>query len=134
MNTQENKQLLKTIFDALAEEDTRPFVDAMAEDFRWRFAGEWSWVRDWGRTKGEVRDTLLRPLMAQFAQYRATAQEIIGDGDRVVVRAIATATTNNGDPYPQAYCYVFRVESGRLTEVLEYCDTALVERVLSLPA
>jgi len=134
MSTQENKQLLKTIFDSLAEGDTRPFADAMAEDFLWRFAGEWSWVRDWGRGKREVRETLLRPLMAQFADYRATAQEIIADGDRVVVRAIATATTTGGDPYPQAYCYVFRVEGGRLVEVVEYCDTALVERVLSLPA
>jgi hypothetical protein len=133
MSTQENKQLLKTIFDALEQEDARPFADAMAENFRWRFAGEWSWVRDWGHNKHEVRENLLRPLMAQFANYRASAEEIIADGDRVVVRAIATATTNNGDPYRQAYCYVFRVESGRLTEVLEYCDTALVERVLTRP-
>jgi ketosteroid isomerase-like protein len=132
-STQENKQLLKTIFDALAQGQTRPFTDAMAEDFRWRFAGEWSWARDWGHTKSEVRDKLLRPLMAQFADYRASAQEIIADADRVVVRAIATATTSNGDAYPQAYCYVFRVERGRLSEVLEYCDTALVERVLTVP-
>jgi uncharacterized protein len=133
LSTQENRQLLTTIFDALAQGETRPFSDAMAEDFRWRFAGEWSWVRDWGQTKREVGEKLLQPLMAQFSDYRACAQEIIADEDRVVVRATATATTSNGDPYPQAYCYVFRVEGGRLTEVLEYCDTALVERVLRLP-
>jgi hypothetical protein len=32
------------------------------------------------------------------------------------------------------YCYVFGVREGLLTEVIEYCDTALVERVLELPA
>jgi len=135
MSTQtKNKQLLTTIFDALATGDTRPFSNAMADDLRWLFAGEWSWARDWGATKQEVRDNLLRPLMAQYPDYRSTAEEILADGDRVVVRARADATTLDGDPYPQAYCYVFRVIDGRITEVIEYCDTALVERVLELPA
>lgn len=133
MNTQDNKRLLTAIFDSLSAGDTRPFTDAMSENFRWRFAGEWSWVRDWGSTKQEVRQNLLQPLMAQFADYRSSAEEIIADGDRVVVRAVAEATTTTGEAYPQAYCYVFRLQSGRITEVLEYCDTALVERVLALP-
>lgn len=105
----------------------------MADDFRWRFAGEWSWARDWGETKREVRSNLLQPLMAQFASYRCEADEIIAEADRVVVRARADATTTRGERYPQSYCYVFRLENGRLAEVLEYCDTALVERVLTLP-
>jgi hypothetical protein len=71
--------------------------------------------------------------MAQFADYRASAEEIIAEGDVVVVRAHASATTVRGEAYPQAYCYVFRVAGGRIAEVLEYCDTALVERVLELP-
>jgi ketosteroid isomerase-like protein len=105
----------------------------MSDNFRWRFAGEWSWVRNWGESKQAVRENLLQPLMAQFTDYPAKAEEIIADGDRVVVRAVAEATTTRGQAYPQAYCYVFRVEHGRLSEVLEYCDTGLVERVLTLP-
>jgi uncharacterized protein len=134
MSTQtENKQLLSTVFDALATGDTRPFVAAMADDLRWRFAGEWSWALDWGATKQEVRDNLLGPLMAQYPDYRSSAEEILADGDRVVVRARANAMTVRGDAYPQAYCYVFGVIDGQITEVIEYCDTALVERVLELP-
>ena len=51
-----------------------------------------------------------------------------------MVRARAEARTVGGEDYPQAYCYVFTVRDGRLIDVLEYCDTALVERVLELPA
>jgi hypothetical protein len=133
MSTEDNKRLLAEIFDALAVGDQRPFAAAMADDLRWRFAGHWSWARDWGATKQEVRENLLAPLMAQFTEYRATADEIIAVGDRVVVRAHADAKTVRGDPYPQAYCYVFRLHEGLITEVVEYCDTALVERVLTLP-
>lgn len=131
--TQQNRELIGSIFTALAAGEQRPFVEAMSEDFRWRFAGEWSWVRDWGASKAEVRGNLLQPLMAQFAEYRSSAEEIIAEGDRVVVRARAVGRTVRGEDYPQAYCYVFRLAAGRITEVLEYCDTALVERVLELP-
>lgn len=133
MSTTSNRALLRSIFDSLAMGDTQPFVDAMAEDFRWRFAGEWSWARDWGSTKREVRANLLGPLMAQFDRFGINADEIIAEADSVVVRATADATTIRGEAYHQAYCYVFRVAHGRIAEVLEYCDTALVERVLRLP-
>jgi uncharacterized protein len=134
MSQQENRQLLHAVFAAMAEGDTGPFAAAMAENFSWRFAGEWSWVRDWGATKLETQANLLAPLMRQFASYTATAHEIIADGDRVVVLASADATTVSGERYPQSYCYVFTLANGRLLDVVEYCDTALVERVLEMPA
>jgi uncharacterized protein len=134
MSTQQNKQLLSGIFEAMAEGNTKPFVEAMAEDFRWRFAGEWSWARDWGETREAVRADLLGPLMAQFSSYRSWPEEILADEDRVVVLARAEARTCRDEDYRQAYCYVFGVREGLLTEVIEYCDTALVERVLELPA
>lgn len=133
MNSDEHRQLIASIFDALAQGDAAPFVDAMADDFRWEFPGQWSWARDWGHTKNEIRSNMLRPLMSQFADYRSRADEIIAAGDRVIVRASAEATTTRGDAYPQSYCYLFTVRNGQLTKVVEYCDTALVERVLKLP-
>jgi uncharacterized protein len=133
MSEIENRQLLTSVFEALAGGETRPLLDAMAEDFTWRFPGDWPWAKDWGQSREEVRTRLLQPLMAQFAEYRSQAEEIIADGDRVVVRATAEARTVRGDAYPQAYCYVFTVRDGRLTDVLEYCNTSLVERVLELP-
>jgi uncharacterized protein len=134
MKTEENRRLLSTVFDALAAGDPRPFVAAMADEFTWRFPGRWSWALDWGADKEETRRRLLGPLIAQFAEYRVRAEELIAEGDRVVVRAAAEAKTVRGEDYPQAYCYVFTVREGKLIDVLEYCDTALVERVLELPS
>src|ERR1043165_1016790 len=39
MGTAENKQLLQDIFAATARGDSRPLVEAMADDFRWTIAG-----------------------------------------------------------------------------------------------
>jgi uncharacterized protein len=134
MDTVQNKKLVQDIFDQMAQGNTRAMRDAMAEDFRWVFPGNWSWAGSWG-PKSVAVGGLLRPLMAQFAgDYRSEADLVLAEGDRVVVQARGYATTKRGEPYHQTYCFIFRIANGRLTEVIEHCDTALVERVLELPA
>jgi ketosteroid isomerase-like protein len=132
MSAAENKKLLQEIFEQLALGNPRAMSEAMAEDCRWVFPGNWSWTGIWG-PKSVALDGLLRPLMAQFADYRSEADLILAEGDRVVVQARGYATTIRGEPYHQTYCYIFRVADGRITEVVEHCDTALVERVLVPP-
>jgi ketosteroid isomerase-like protein len=130
MSAEQNKKLLEDIFEQMAQGNTRAMSDAMAEDFRWVFPGNWSWAGSWG-PKSVVLKGLLQPLMAQFAgDYRSEADLVVAEGDRVVVHARGYATTNRGEPYHQTYCFIFRIADGRLVEVVEHCDTALVERVL----
>jgi ketosteroid isomerase-like protein len=133
MTPTDNKKLLQEIFAQMAQGNTRALAEAMAEDFRWIFPGNWSWSGTWG-PKQVVLDDLLSPLMAQFDSYRSEAEVILADGDRVIVQAHSLATTKRGDPYHQTYCFIFRVRNGHLTEVVEHCDTALVDRVLDRPA
>ena len=133
MSATENKKLLQEVFDEMAAGNPSAMSDAMADDFRWVFPGHWTWSGVW-EPKQVVLDQLLRPLMAQFVSYRSEADLIVADGDRVVVQARSKATTKGGDAYNQTYCLVFRVRDGQLTEVVEHCDTALVERVLEPPA
>jgi uncharacterized protein len=127
--TDNNRKLLQDVFHEMAQGKVRALGDAMAEDFRWVFPGNWSWSGCW-EPRQVVLDELLRPLMTQFDSYRSEAEVILADGDRVIVQARSHATTKSGDPYEQTYCFIFRVRDGRLTEVIEHCDTALVERVL----
>lgn len=130
MSATENKQLLRSIFDQLATGNTQALGDAMADDVRWIFPGNWSWSGTW-EPKTVVVEGLLRPLLAQFdGGYRSEPDFILADGDRVVVQTRGYATTAQGEPYHQTYCFVFRVTGGQITEVIEHCDTALVERVL----
>jgi ketosteroid isomerase-like protein len=133
MSATENKKLLEDIFDEMARGNTRAMSEAMADEFRWVFPGDWSWSGTW-EPKQVVLDELLRPLMAQFDSYRSEAGLILADGNRVVVQARSRATTKRGDAYNQTYCFIFRVSDGRLSEVVEHCDTALVDRVLDPPA
>lgn len=133
MTAMENKKLLTDVFEQMSLGNTRALSDAMADDFRWIFPGDWSWSGTW-EPKAVVLEHLLRPLMKQFTEYRSAAETIVAADDHVVVQARAEAMTTRGEAYDQTYCFVFRVADGKLREVVEYCDTALVERVLTRPA
>ncbi len=53
--------------------------------------------------------------------------ELIGEGERVVALARGSARTVTGARYDNDYAFVFRVRGGRIVEVNEFLDTALVE-------
>jgi ketosteroid isomerase-like protein len=124
------KQLLQEIFAALERGDPRPFLDSLDEDFCWTLKGMNAWSGTY-RGKQNVRDRLLRPLFANFAdQYTNVAHRFIADGDWVAVECHGKVTTKSGKPYNNEYCWVCRVEGGKLMELIEYMDTELVSSVL----
>ena len=130
----ENKQLMQSVFDELANGNGQPFMDALADDVRWTVIGTSPWSRTY-EGKRTVIDELMRPLFAQFAdQYKARALRVIADEDDVVVEARGTVTTKSGKPYNQTYCYVCRLADGKVRELTEYLDTDLVNQALEAPA
>jgi len=53
--------------------------------------------------------------------------ELIAEGERVVALARGSAKTVTGARYDNDYAFVFRVRGGKIVEVNEFLDTALVE-------
>jgi ketosteroid isomerase-like protein len=133
MTPTENKTLVENIMQARSRRDHAPLIAAMADDFVWRIIGSTAWSGEYV-CKTEVRERLLKPLHQQFAAPSSiTASRILADGDHVVVECQGDATTISGERYANTYCFVIRIAEGRLRELTEYMDTALVERVLKPP-
>lgn len=131
--TENNRQLMQAIFAELAKGNGKPFIDAMADDFCWILPGQTAWSRRY-EGKRAVREELFRPLFAQFGgQYTNHATNIIADGNRVAVECRGQVTTKKGKPYNNTYCYVCRLEGGKLKELVEYLDTQLVDTALDAP-
>src|SRR5882672_6716589 len=61
MSAPENKRLLQNIFTELAKSNSKPFVEAMAADFRWTMFGGSKWSRTY-ESKAEVLDELFPAL------------------------------------------------------------------------
>jgi ketosteroid isomerase-like protein len=52
--------------------------------------------------------------------------QLIAEDDYVVVECRGHVTTKAGIPYNNTYCWVCRIVEGKLQELTEYMDTALV--------
>ncbi len=133
MTEVENKALVQDIMAARSRGDHAPFRAAMADDFVWRIIGSTAWSGEY-RGKEDVRERLFKPLYTQFATpISITPIRVLADGDFVVVQCEGDTTTHAGARYANSYCLVIRMEDGKMREVTEYMDTALVERVLAPP-
>lgn len=133
MDASENKALVRDVFAALAEGDGRPFVNLLADDIRWTIIGSTEWSGSW-EGKVAVRSNLLDPLFAQFrTPYRSEALRLIAEDDHVVIECRGDVTTRAGTPYRNTYCYVCRLDGGKVRELTEYCDTELLTKALAPP-
>jgi len=130
MSTVANKQLVQKIFAESASRSGTTFADSLAEDASWTVTGQYSWSHQF---KG--REAILNGLMGHFRSFfaerpRTLAFNVIADGDFVAAEARGDNVTKTGLRYDNQYCLVFRIESGTIREIREYCDSILVERVL----
>ena len=55
--------------------------------------------------------------------------DIIADSDKVAVQWDGRASAKNGKPYNQRYCWVMRLEDGRIRERIAYLDTELISQL-----
>ena len=132
MTPTENKRIIAQAFEGLARADARAFIDAMADDFTWIITGQCRFSRRY-EGKNAVRNELVSALFANFAtDYRNFADEIIAEGDRVVVLARGEVKTVRGEDYNNSYCFVIRMRDGKMVELREYMDTALAEARLTM--
>jgi uncharacterized protein len=130
--TERNRATITSIFEAMSRGETRPFGEAMAEDFTWRMTGTTAWSGTYtGRT--EVQQ-MLRTLRQQWAtQYKNTPSRIFADGDYVIVEARGDVVTKTGKAYNNTYCLVIRMRDDKMVDLTEYFDTELVTAALEPP-
>ena len=126
MTTEDNKRLMQKVFDEISRGNSGALIEVLADDVDWHITGTTKFSRTY-RGKATLMNELLRPLFSQLAdQFVMTGDRFIADDNYVVVEARGKATTKTGQPYNNKYCWVFRLEDGKVKEVTEYMDTQLV--------
>ncbi len=128
----DNKRIVQHVFDELAKSNPQPLLAHLADDFSFVIMGSGSWSRSYDG-KETVLSELFAPLRARLGRITTIPVRLIAEGDHVVVQARGRNTTTDGKAYNNDYCNVLRLENGRITEWVEYCDTLLIEAVLGPP-
>jgi uncharacterized protein len=130
MSAAENKKLMERIYTGTANRDGSLLIESLADDVNWTVTGRHSWSQTF-RGKAAVLNGLLGNVRSFFAERpRTVPHRFIADGDYVAVEAHGDNVTKAGLRYDNEYCMVYRLEGGKIKEVREYCDSALIEKVL----
>jgi uncharacterized protein len=126
------RQVLEHAFRETAKANGRLFVDMLTDEVEWSIIGPTEWSEVF-RRKSSVITNLLHPLAEQFeGPNTMEATRFIAEGNLVAVEGRNFSVTRRGRPIPTVLLDIRNVgrEGVRITE---YCDTALVDRVLVRP-
>ena len=129
VNAEQNKLIIQEFFQAGNQGEIERCIQLLADDVKWtdigstRFSGTYI-------GKDDLSANLLGPLFSQLkAGIFSVLENIVAEGEFVVVQSRGEAETVGGKPYNNTYCHIFKVRDGKIREVTEYLDTALVDAV-----
>lgn len=129
--SEKNKKFVQHVYEEISKGNLQAFIDAVTDDFIFKIIGTTPFS---GTYKGiqEVVEKALVPIGAALKnQSRLVVDKIIADGDYVVVIDHGEGgISQKGKEYNNTYCNVIRMSDGKIAEITEYCDTALVNTVL----
>ena len=129
METVDNKQVVIDFYEAGARGDMDTCFALIADDITWRNIGSTKFSGTFAG-KQALTEELLGPLFGQLkAGITSTIEALIAEDDIVVALTKGKAETHDGTPYNNTYCQVMRIADGKIAEVTEYMDTALVDAV-----
>lgn len=130
MSTGENKRIIRALYDAGDRGDMVTLLALLADDVTWTGIGSTKYSGTFVGKEAVVAN-VLGPVLGQLkAGIASTVDNVIAEGEFVVVQSRGRAETKNGRPYNNTYCHVFRIRSRQISEVVEYLDTALASSVL----
>lgn len=122
-----SREIVQTWFDRVAAGDPEGAFALFSPDVTYDLKGTTPVSGVYKGLRSIVED-FFTPWRKQIVgDLVLTVDELIGEGERVVALARGKAKTIHGLPYDNEYAFVFRVKDGKITEVVEYLDTVLVE-------
>ena len=126
MGAAENKQLIRDMFAELSKGNAQAFLGNMADNVRFTIIGTTKFSGTFNG-KPELVNKVLTPLTSQLeGGLTITVDNLIAEGDNVVMQGRGKSTTKAGKSYNNTYCQVFRIANGKVQEITEYLDTELV--------
>lgn len=130
MKARDNKATVKSFYAAGDAGELDRALELLADDVTWTNIGSTDFSGTFSGKEALISE-LLEPVFSRLkGGIRSRVDNVVAEGDFVVVQSRGTAETVDGRPYDNTYCHVFRFEEGKIAEVTEYFDTALAQRVL----
>ncbi len=123
-----NKATVNRLFDALNRGDLEAVLDSYADDASVLTMG--STLISGSMNREQIASSIAGVLDVFPEGLHFTVQDMIGEGDKVAVRAESEGEHVSGQIYNNQYHFLFQFRDGKLQQLTEYMDTEMVTDVL----
>ncbi len=131
MDAAQNRKLIEDVFGNWVRGDRAAFNNLLADDLHWTVIGS-SPVSGRYNSKREFLEGAGARMSEKLATpIQPTLRHVIADGNMVALVFDGRASGKNGTAYQQTYCWVLRLEDGKIREGTAYLDTELITKLFS---
>ena len=129
MAISDNKKVAQAFYDAGNRGDMDTCFGFLADDIVWTSIGTTA-VSGTYSGKDELMGKLLGPVFSELkTAISSIIDNMIAEGEFVMVQSRGTAETKDGRPYNNTYCHIMKIRGGKIIELTEFCDTALTSSI-----
>jgi ketosteroid isomerase-like protein len=126
MNADQRKATVARVFEAVGNGNPEPLLDMLDDGVQWTIIGSTRFSGTYDG-KADVLNRLLAPLGGLLdGHLHITPENILADGDYVVVQGRGESRTAAGGTYNNTYCWVYRWKGDKVVALTEYLDTEVV--------
>lgn len=124
-------ELVRAFYSAIAQGDVPGVLGLLHPQLEWTEAEGFPYYSGTWTRPQDVVEKLLAPLLRDWDNFSAVADDFLVEGDRVVsLGAYAGVSKATGKAMRAPFAHVWRVADGKLKRFDMYADTLLVARAM----
>ena len=128
-----NLELIRATYEGASEDNGRNLLAALAPDATWTEAEGFPYAGTYTGPDAIVAG-VFRRLATEWIGYRAEVHTYLEDGDRVAAFGVYSGTYKaTGKAMRSPFAHLYLVKNGKIATMVQYVDTALVQKAL-IPA
>ena len=130
----DNIALVRSLYEAFNRGDVPTVLAGFAGDIEWNEAEGMPYGGQYHGPEA-VAENVFGPVTKDFDDFDVTPEEILADGDRVVVLLTLTGTAKeSGNKLSMPAAHVWTVRNGKITMFRQLADSAIFNAALATPA
>lgn len=131
MSDEKNKNAVLEMHEAIGRGDIDGMFAPMTDDVTFRVTGDHALGQRIYQGKEDIVNNLLMTIFARLdGGVEVTIINIAAEAEKVFLHFTGKAKTIDGDPYNNEYVQLFSFRDGKINDVVEFMDTALLAKVL----
>lgn len=126
-----NLDLIRATYAGTSEENGRNLLAALAPDASWTEAEGFPYAGTYVGPDAIIAG-VFRRLGTEWTGYRAEVHTFLEDGDRVAAFGVYSGTyTATGKSMRAAFAHLYEVKNGKIANMTQYVDSAMVVQALT---